>query len=270
MPEISWLVGWLNLLGQIAGAASTEYGCAQLLLAAVAMSSDFKGYLPTDRQTVGVMAASTLFHSVLNSLNTSMLEKITKTYVMFHICVLVAACITLLACCNNKKGQGLHTSEFVWTEVQNNSGWTPNGWSFLFGFLSASWTMVCFPLFCLPLPDFTLPSPLPNPTTNISTHLPLDRLRRHSAHSRRDQKPRSQSPLVHRPSPGLHLDRRLAVHHRARLHHRRRQTKTRLPDRATRSPNLLRRHGPQSGHFLHSLRLHSPELHSHDSHPGGL
>ena len=135
VPEIGWLVGWLNLLGQIAGAASSEYGCGQLLLAAVSMSSNFT-YVPTDRQTVGVMAASTLLHSILNSLKTSYLEKMTKTYVIFHIAVLVACCITLLAMCDNK-----HDSHYVWTNVTNNSGWTPNGWSFLFGFLSASWTM---------------------------------------------------------------------------------------------------------------------------------
>ncbi len=146
VPEIAWLCGWLNLLGQIAGAASTEYGCAQLLLAAVSMSTDFTTYVPTDRQTVGVMAASTVFHGALNSLRTSALEKITKTYVIFHIAVLLACCITLLAMCNNESGQGLHTSAYVWTEVTNNSGWAPNGWSWLFGFLSASWTMtVRFP-----------------------------------------------------------------------------------------------------------------------------
>ena len=76
VPEISWLCGWLNLLGQVAGVASTEYGCAQLLLAAVAMGSDFT-YAPTIRQTVGVMAAITLFHGVLNSMRTSALEKLT-------------------------------------------------------------------------------------------------------------------------------------------------------------------------------------------------
>lgn len=136
VPEVSWLCGWLNLLGQVAGAASTEYGCAQLLLAAVAMSDDFNGYLPTDRQTVGVMAAITVFHGALNSLRTSALEKITKTYVIFHFGVLIACCITLLVMCDNKR-----SSSYVWTEVVNSSGWTPNGWSWLFGFLSASWTM---------------------------------------------------------------------------------------------------------------------------------
>ena len=139
VPQVSWICGWLNLIGQIAGAASTEYGCAQLLLAAVSMGHDFTGYVPTDRQTVGVMAALTTFHAVLNSLNTAVLEKITKTYVIFHVAVLVACCITLLAMCKPK-----NSSEYVWTEVVNNSGWKPNGWSWMFGFLSASWT-VCKP-----------------------------------------------------------------------------------------------------------------------------
>lgn len=135
VPEISWLCGWLNLLGQIAGAASSEYGCAQLLLAAVSMGSNFT-YIPTDRQTVGVMAAVTALHTLINSLKTSWLEKITKTYVIWHIAVLVSCCITLLVMKKDK-----HSSSYVWTSVFNDSGWSPTGWSFLFGFLSASWTM---------------------------------------------------------------------------------------------------------------------------------
>ena len=136
VAEISWVVGWLNLLGQVAGAASTEYGCAQLLLAAVAMNGDFVSYIPTNRQTVGVMAAFSVLHGALNSLNTSALEKITKTYVIFHLGVLFSCCVALLALCDYK-----HTSSYTWTHVEVNSGWVPTGWSFMFGFLSASWTM---------------------------------------------------------------------------------------------------------------------------------
>ena len=135
MAEISWVCGWFNVLGQTAGLASTEYGCAQLLLAAVSMNSNFE-YVPTERQTVGVMAAVTVFHAVLNSLNTRFLERITRGYVIFHIGVLVSCCIALLVMCDNK-----HSSSYVWTEVVPDAGWSPAGFSFLFGFLSASWTM---------------------------------------------------------------------------------------------------------------------------------
>ena len=215
------------------------------------MNYDFNGYIPTDRHFVGVMAASTLFHSILNSLNTSMLEKITKTYVLFHIAVLVACCIALLVCCHNKEGLGLHSSTYVWTEVVNNSGWRPNGWSWLFGFLSASWAMTVSPF-----PLFTMSS--------LTESQPG--LRRNSPHSRRNQEPRSQSALVHRRRTARHLARRLALHHRTRIRDRRSYRQTRLCHQTARCANLLRRLGPARGHFLHHRRLHRPQLHSHDGH----
>lgn len=135
MPEISWLCGWLTVIGQIAGLASTEYGCAQLLLAAVSMSTDFS-YIPTEDQTVGVTAAMLVFHAILNSFDTKFLEKLTRAYVIFHLGVLISCCVVLLVMCDNK-----HTSEYVWTSVEPRTGWSPPGFSFLFGFLSASWTM---------------------------------------------------------------------------------------------------------------------------------
>lgn len=135
VPEISWVCGWLNLLGQVAGCASTDYGCAQLLLAAVSMGSNFT-YLPTDRQTVGVMAAVVLLHGVINSASTKYLERITRSYVVIHILVLISCIIALLVCTKDK-----HDASYTFTHVESTSGWTPIGFSFLFGFLSASWTM---------------------------------------------------------------------------------------------------------------------------------
>ena len=135
VPEISWICGWLNLLGQIAGVASAEFGAAQLLLAAVSMGSDFS-YTPTIGHTIAVMAAVTILHGMINSLRTSVLGKMVKLYVIFHVGVLVSACITLLVMTKDK-----HDSTYVFTNVFSSSGWRPTGFSFLFGFLSVSWSM---------------------------------------------------------------------------------------------------------------------------------
>ncbi|KAJ5900095.1 hypothetical protein N7495_004839 [Penicillium taxi] len=135
VPSISWLTGWLNLLGQVAGVASSEYGAAQMLLAAVSMSRDFE-YEITTNTTVGVMAALTVSTGVVNSLSTYWMEKMTKIYVLFHIAVLVACAIALLVMTKDK-----HTAEYVFTHTEASSGWTPIGFSWLFGFLSVSWTM---------------------------------------------------------------------------------------------------------------------------------
>lgn len=135
VPSISWVTGWLNLLGQVAGVASSEYGAAQMLLAAVSMSRDFN-YTITTNTTIGVMAALTVITGVVNSLSTYWMEKMTKTYVIFHVCVLVACAISLLVLTKDK-----HSASYVFTEVKSESGWTPVGFSWLFGFLSVSWTM---------------------------------------------------------------------------------------------------------------------------------
>ncbi|CRG86555.1 putative amino-acid permease C15C4,04c [Talaromyces islandicus] len=137
VPSISWLTGWINLLGQIAGIASSEYGSAQMLLAAVSMGRDFT-WTPSTGMTVGVMAALTVFCGILNSLPTGWMEKMTRSYVIFHLAVLVTCCIALLA----KTDKSMrHDASYVFTHVETTSGWTPLGFSFLFGFLSVSWTM---------------------------------------------------------------------------------------------------------------------------------
>lgn len=129
------------MLGQVAGVASSEYGAAQMLLAAVSMGADFD-YEITTNTTVGVMAALTVFTGLVNSLSTYWMEKMTKTYVIFHILVLVSACIALLVMTDNK-----HDAKYVFTDVESTSGWTPTGFSFLFGFLSVSWTMTDYGIY---------------------------------------------------------------------------------------------------------------------------
>lgn len=135
VPSISWITGWINLLGQVAGIASSEYGSAQLLLAAVSIGRDFN-WLPTTGQTVGVMAALTVLCGLVNSLSTYWMEKMTKTYVIFHFAILISCAVALLA-----KTEDKHDAHYVFTHVEGNAGWFPVGWSFLFGFLSVSWTM---------------------------------------------------------------------------------------------------------------------------------
>lgn len=135
VPIASWMCGWLNLLGQVAGVASTDYGAAQLLLAAVAMGTDFS-YEPTADHTVAVMAGIVVLHGAINSLSTKWLDRITKWYAIFHILVLVGCSIALLVLQKEK-----HTAKYVFVDINPQSGWSNKGWSFLFGFLSVAWCM---------------------------------------------------------------------------------------------------------------------------------
>ncbi|POS83144.1 hypothetical protein EPUL_005231 [Erysiphe pulchra] len=129
------ITGWLNLLGQVTGLASVEYGSAQILLAAFSMAQNYDFEI-TINLTIAVMAVLLVFCGLINSLSTYWMEKMTKIYVIFHMCVLFSCAILLLVQTKDK-----HTAEYVFTHTESKTGWTPPGLSFLFGFLSVSWTM---------------------------------------------------------------------------------------------------------------------------------
>ena len=95
-------------------------------------------YYPSTGTIIGVMAALTVLGGLVNSLSTYWMEKMTKSYVIFHVLVLVSCSIALLA---KTPKANRHDAKYVFTNVDSTSGWTPVGFSFLFGFLSVSWTM---------------------------------------------------------------------------------------------------------------------------------
>jgi len=110
------------------------------------MSTDF-AYAPTNDQTVAVFIGFILFHGLLNTLNTAWLARITKVshcdrlfdvqyYAFFNIACTFAAIIALSLA--QKEKNNPHT---VFVEIVNNTGWSNQGFSFLFGFLSVAWVM---------------------------------------------------------------------------------------------------------------------------------
>jgi len=82
------------------------------------------------------MAALCVLHGLINSLSTAWLNHFAKTYAVIHIAVLFSACVALLVLQKDK-----HSAEYVFTNVEPATGWSPPGFSFLFGFLSVAWTM---------------------------------------------------------------------------------------------------------------------------------
>jgi len=66
------------------------------------------------------MAALTVLTGVVNSLSTYWMEKMTKTYVIFHVLVLLSCSIALLVMTKPK-----HDAHYVFTHVEATSGWSP-------------------------------------------------------------------------------------------------------------------------------------------------
>lgn len=134
-PFMCWVDGWVNLLGQIAGVASSDYGAAQIILAAGQVGTDFN-YTPTTGHIVGVMAGILVVQGMISCMPTRYIEKFTKFYVIFHFSALIAGAVALLA-----KTKPKFDASYVFTHVEPHNNWSPKGFSFLFGFLSVAWTM---------------------------------------------------------------------------------------------------------------------------------
>lgn len=144
-----WVVGWLNLLGQVAGVASTDFGLAQMIAAAVAVGTEDRpegAFVANTWQVFLIFAAILVSHGLLNSFGTRILAVFTKTFLFFNLGTVVAVIIALLVTCKDK-----HPAAYVFTAtvdsvaadgevLVNPTGW-PTGISFLLGLLSVQWTM---------------------------------------------------------------------------------------------------------------------------------
>ena len=71
----------MNVLGNIAGAASTEFGLAQMVWAGFSASKGASGYDATSGQVVGVFVGLLCLHGLCNSVKTKQLAFYTQFFV---------------------------------------------------------------------------------------------------------------------------------------------------------------------------------------------
>ncbi|KAJ6463398.1 APC amino acid permease [Mycena sanguinolenta] len=138
-PIVGWVVGWLNILGQIAGVSSTEFGLSGMILAAVVIGRD-GDFEVTSGKVVGLFAGLLVLHGLLNSVATRHLARFTQYFVFVNLGATALIIITLLATTPRSE---MHSASYVFGSagiVNNTGGWN-TGLAFLFGLLSVQWTM---------------------------------------------------------------------------------------------------------------------------------
>lgn len=138
-PIVGWLVGWLNILGQVAGVSSTEFGLSNMIWGAVVVAKD-GNYEVTSGKVVGLFAGLLVFHGILNCLATRHLATFTKGFVFVNLGTTVIIVIVLLATTGR---HDMHHASYVFGSdgiINQTNGWN-NGVAFLFGLLSVQWTM---------------------------------------------------------------------------------------------------------------------------------
>jgi len=137
--RVGWLVGWLNILGQIAGISSTEFGLANMILAGVSIGKG-GNFNITSGKVVGLFAGLLVVHGLLNSLATRYLAHLTKTFVFVNLGTTFIIIIVLLATTPRSE---MHPAGYIFGSagVVNQTGGWNTGIAFLFGLLSVQWTM---------------------------------------------------------------------------------------------------------------------------------
>ncbi|TDL26914.1 APC amino acid permease [Rickenella mellea] len=136
---VGWVVGWLNILGQVAGLSSTEFGLANMIWAAVVIGKD-GNFTITAGKTVGLFASLLIVHGILNSVSTRTLARFTKGFVFVNLGTTFLIIITLLATTPRSE---MHKASYVFGSggVVNQTGGWNTGIAFLFGLLSVQWTV---------------------------------------------------------------------------------------------------------------------------------
>ena len=139
-PTVAWITGWLNLTGQIAGIAGSEWGLAQMIYAWAHVISDGK-FSASRNATVGLYYALLFIHGLINSLDSKTLARLTSGYVVVNIGITFVIIITLLA---TTPLHEMHGPSYTFGTIINQSGWQGQGGtalSFLFGLLSVQFVM---------------------------------------------------------------------------------------------------------------------------------
>ncbi|KAF2147322.1 uncharacterized protein K452DRAFT_240708 [Aplosporella prunicola CBS 121167] len=137
----AWVIGWCNFLGQASGVASLAYTISQMILAMAVMNSNqlpdgTYAYSPTALQTVLLAILILCLFGIVCSLTTKLLHKIILWFAPINILASISICIALLILTPDKR-----SAKWVFTHVDDGSGWGSKSFSFLLGFLSVAWTM---------------------------------------------------------------------------------------------------------------------------------
>ncbi|KAF7324369.1 APC amino acid permease [Mycena sanguinolenta] len=138
-PIVGWVVGWLNILGQIAGVSSTEFGLSGMIMAAVVIGRD-GNFEVTSGKVVGLFAGLLVLHGLLNSVATRHLARFTQYFVFVNLGATALIIITLLATTPRSE---MHSASYVFGSagiINQTGGWN-TGLAFLLGLLSVQWTM---------------------------------------------------------------------------------------------------------------------------------
>ncbi|GKT94828.1 polyamine transporter TPO5 [Colletotrichum tofieldiae] len=133
-PLVSFVDGWLTLVGNWTVTLSINFSGAQLILSAISIFDE--DFVANEWQTVLCFWAVMLVCASVNAFGSRYLDLINKVCIYWTSAAVVIIMVTILVMAPSKR-----SAEFVFTHYDASaSGW-PSGWSFFVGLLQAAYTL---------------------------------------------------------------------------------------------------------------------------------
>lgn len=127
-PLVSFVDGWLTLVGNWTVTLSINFSGAQLILSAISLFNE--DFVANEWQTVLCFWAVMLVCALVNAFGSRYLDLINKVCIYWTAASVVAILVTLLVTADRRR-----SAEFVFSHYDPSaSGW-PTGWSFFVGLL---------------------------------------------------------------------------------------------------------------------------------------
>lgn len=134
-PATSWMTGWFNLIGQFAVTAGINYGIALMLAATISIGTQ-QQWVPSVGATVGLHIAMCVTQGIANSLGSKVMTTINSFSTWWQVIAPAVIMITIVA-----KAPTHQSASFVFTEFNNNSGWSSPAYVAVVGLLQAQFTL---------------------------------------------------------------------------------------------------------------------------------
>ncbi|XXH01047.1 Thymidylate synthase [Hypoxylon texense] len=133
-PIVSWITGWLTLVGNWTVTLSINFGGAQLILSAISLWDE--DFVANAWQTILMFWAVMLLCYLVNVFGSKYLDLINTVCIYWTAASIVIIMIVLLVMSPSKR-----TGEFVFAHYDASaSGW-PSGWSFFVGLLQPAYVL---------------------------------------------------------------------------------------------------------------------------------
>jgi amino acid permease (GABA permease) len=133
----SWFTGWLNFAGQIAGTAATDFAAASFIN--ILLSLEFSGYSDTPRTKLVVFVAILIVHALANTYTVrlvGLLNRISVWWLLVGALVIAGALVF--------KPTHHQSASFVFTQFENQTGFSSGFYAAMLGLLSAAWVFTGF------------------------------------------------------------------------------------------------------------------------------